>query len=292
MTKIKTAVFPVAGLGTRFLPATKAMPKEMLPIVDKPLIQFVVEEARAAGAERLVFVTGRQKHAIENHFDHMVELESALKDRGKQQALAEIRTPIGAPGEVIFLRQQRPLGLGHAIWCARHLIGTDPFAVLLADDFILAKTPTLLDMAQAYDGGALVATMTVCPDAVGTYGIIEHGARPGQVQGLVEKPQPGHAPSTTAVIGRYILPPEIISLLENQQPGAGGEIQLTDALQVMAAKGQVRAFEFSGTRFDCGSKQGYVRATVASALARADLADEFYDYLSQALNSGRKFSDI
>ena len=161
MTKIKTAVFPVAGLGTRFLPATKAMPKEMLPIVDKPLIQFVAEEARAAGAERLVFVTGRQKHAIENHFDHMVELEATLEERGKAEALADIQEPIGAPGEVIFLRQQKPMGLGHAIWCARHLIGDDPFAVLLADDFILADRPTLADMADAYDGGAMVATIQV-----------------------------------------------------------------------------------------------------------------------------------
>lgn len=284
MTKIKTAVFPVAGLGTRFLPATKAMPKEMLPIVDKPLIQFVAEEARAAGAERLVFVTGRQKHAIENHFDHMVELEEILKAKGKEDALASIEEPIGQPGEVIFLRQQRPLGLGHAIWCARYLIGDDPFAVLLADDFILADRPTLADMANAYSGGAMVATMQVAPDAVSSYGIVEPGAEPGSVAGLIEKPTPDQAPSNTAVIGRYILPPEIISILDGQEPGAGGEVQLTDALQVLAKRGEVRQFDFAGTRFDCGSRRGYVRATVAAALARDDLKPDLTEFLSQALN--------
>ena len=179
MTRIKTAVFPVAGLGTRFLPATKAMPKEMLPIVDKPLIQFVVEEARAAGAERFVFVTGRSKHAIENHFDHVVELETVLATRGKQSALAETVAPLGKPGEIIFLRQQQPLGLGHAIWCARHLIGGEPFGVLLADDYIRAEVPTLDHMARSYTGGALVATMDVPRQETGAYGVVEPGAEPG-----------------------------------------------------------------------------------------------------------------
>ena len=284
MTNIKTAVFPVAGLGTRFLPATKAMPKEMLPIVDKPLIQFVAEEARAAGAERLVFVTGRQKHGIENHFDHMVELETTLAERGKSAALADIQEPIGAPGEVIFLRQQKPLGLGHAIWCARHLIGDAAFAVLLADDFILADQPTLAEMAKAYEGGALVATMQVAPDAVSSYGIVVPDEEPGRLKGLVEKPDPDQAPSTIAAIGRYILPPEIIGILETQASGAGGEVQLTDALQVLAQAGQVRRFDFTGTRFDCGSKLGYVQATVAVALARDDLQPALRTFLSQTLS--------
>ncbi len=281
MPKIKTAVFPVAGLGTRFLPDTKAMPKEMLPIVDKPLIQFVVEEARAAGAERLVFVTGRQKHAIENHFDHMVELERTLAERGKMQALEDINAPLGQPGEVIFLRQQRPLGLGHAIWCARHLIGEHPFAVLLADDFILADRPTLADMAEAYTGGALVATMQVAPDAVSSYGIVAPGELPGSVAGLIEKPSPENAPSTTAVVGRYILPPEVIDILDGQAPGAGGEVQLTDALQVLAQKGDVQQFDFAGTRYDCGDKLGYVHATLASALKRQDLSEGVRKFLQK-----------
>ncbi len=257
------------------------MPKEMLPIVDKPLIQFVVEEARAAGAERLVFVTGRSKHAIENHFDHVVELEKVLATRGKQSALAETMAPIGKPGEVIFLRQQQPLGLGHAIWCARHLTGDAPFAVLLADDFIRSDVPTLVQMAEAYAGGALVATMPVARAQTGNYGIIAPGVGPGQVAGLVEKPDPDDAPSTQAVIGRYILPPEIIPILADQSPGAGGEIQLTDALQVLAARGDVRAFNLPGQRFDCGSKLGYIQATLATAMARPDLAERLRPYLSQ-----------
>ena len=270
---IKTAVFPVAGLGTRFLPATKAMPKEMLPIVDKPLIQFVAEEARAAGAERLVFVTGRQKHAIENHFDHMVELETILKTKGKDSALESIKEPLGAPGEVIFLRQQQPLGLGHAIWCARHIIGNDPFSVLLADDFILDKVGTIPRMADAYDGGAMVATMTVPATDVSSYGIVEPGELEGSVKSLIEKPAVDKAPSTQAVIGRYILPPEIIPILETLERGAGNEIQLTDALQILAREGKVTSHTLQGQRFDCGSKLGYVEATIAAALGRADLAD-------------------
>lgn len=281
MTKIQTAVFPVAGLGTRFLPATKAMPKEMLPIVDKPLIQFVVEEARAAGAERFIFVTGRSKHAIENHFDHVVELETVLTTRGKDHALAETMAPLGKPGEIIFLRQQQPLGLGHAIWCARHIIGNEPFGVLLADDFIMAEVPTLKNMVDAYQGGALVATTQVARHETESYGIIQPGKTPGEVTGLVEKPKPDQAPSTHAVMGRYILPAEIIDILEDQAPGAGGEIQLTDALQTLATRGQVRSFTMQGQRFDCGTKLGYIQAMVTSALARDDLSDRLRPFLSQ-----------
>ena len=282
MTKsipIKTAVFPVAGLGTRFLPATKAMPKEMLPIVDKPLIQFVAEEARAAGAERLVFVTGRQKHAIENHFDHMVELESILKAKGKEDALESIEEPLGAPGEVIFLRQQEPLGLGHAIWCARHIIGDEPFSVLLADDFVMDPVGTIPRMAEAYTGGAMVATMDVPPAEVSSYGIVEPGETEGSVKSLIEKPAIDQAPSTQAVIGRYILPPEIIPILETLERGAGNEIQLTDALQVLAAQGKVTSHTLHYTRYDCGSKLGYVEATIAAALAREDLGPRLRESL-------------
>ena len=268
---IKTAVFPVAGLGTRFLPATKAMPKEMLPIVDKPLIQFVVEEARSAGAQRLVFVTGRQKHAIENHFDHMVELETILEHKGKDEALASIKQPLGHPGEIIFLRQQKPLGLGHAIWCARHIIGEDPFSVLLADDFILDEVGTIPRMAKAYEGGAMVATMEVPREDVSNYGIIEPGGNGSSVKSLIEKPTVDKAPSTQAVIGRYILPASIIPILETLKPGAGNEVQLTDALQILASQGQVSAFSLPGKRYDCGSKLGYVEATLAAALEREDL---------------------
>lgn len=279
MTKIKTAVFPVAGLGTRFLPATKAMPKEMLPIVDKPLIQFAVEEARAAGAERIVFVTGRSKHSIENHFDHVVELENALNSRGKDAALAETLAPVGKPGEVIFLRQQRPLGLGHAIWCARHVIGNEPFGVLLADDFVISEEPPLVQLAEQYTGGALVSTIEVPRADTSSYGIVKPGAEDGSVISMVEKPLPIDAPSTKAVIGRYILPPEIISILGRLNPGSGGEIQLTDALQVLAEKGEVRYLDLSGQRFDCGSKLGFVQATIAVAMSRGDLANKLQPFL-------------
>ena len=281
MANIKTAIFPVAGLGTRFLPATKAMPKEMLPIVDKPLIQFVVEEAREAGVERFVFVTGRQKQSIENHFDHMVELEQVLAMRGKTTALAEAMAPLGKPGELIFLRQQKPFGLGHAIWCARHIVGKDPFGVLLADDFIMSEVPILKKMVESYESGALIATSQIQRAETGSYGIINPGDKPGQVLGLVEKPNPELAPSTTAVMGRYILPPSIMSILEKQKPGAGDEIQLTDALQTLALKGQVQSFDMPGKRFDCGTKLGYIQATISSALARDDLRYRLRPFLSQ-----------
>ena len=267
MAKINTAVFPIGGLGTRFLPATKAMPKEMLPIIDKPLIQFVVEEARACGIERLVFVTGRQKHAVENHFDHMIELESTLAERGKKDALSSVNEMLGLPGEVIFIRQMRPLGLGHAVWAARHVVQNDPFAVLLADDFIDAEVGCLQQMVEAYDNNAgnYLACMEVPEADVSSYGIlapegrVEH--RAFAIKGMVEKPSIEKAPSRHAVIGRYLLEPGVMKALEHTRPGAGGEIQLTDAIAATINSTPTYGYRFDGQRFDCGSKRGFVEAT-------------------------------
>jgi len=267
MAKINTAVFPIGGLGTRFLPATKAMPKEMLPIIDKPLIQFVVEEARACGIERLVFVTGRQKHAVENHFDHMIELESTLAERGKKDALSSVNDMLGLPGEVIFIRQMRPLGLGHAVWAARHVVQNDPFAVLLADDFIDAEVGCLKQMVEAYDQhpGNYLACMEVDASAVSSYGILDPESsiseRAFAIKGMVEKPNVDNAPSRHAVIGRYLLEPGVMSALEHTRPGAGGEIQLTDAIAATINETPTFGYRFDGQRFDCGSKRGFVDAT-------------------------------
>jgi UTP--glucose-1-phosphate uridylyltransferase len=269
MSIIKTAVFPVGGLGTRFLPATKAMPKEMLPIVDTPLIQYVVEEARACGIERIVFVTGRQKHAIENHFDHMYELEANLEAKGKTEYVNMVRQHLGMPGEILFTRQMTPSGLGHAVWCARHVVQNDPFAVLLADDFIDAEPGCLAQMVEAYEAnpGNYLAAMEVEREHVSRYGIAEpaDGAELGQqavrIQGLVEKPSPEVAPSRLAVIGRYVLQPGVMKRLEKLEPGAGGEIQLTDAIAAEIPHCPTYAFHFNGQRFDCGSKLGFVQAT-------------------------------
>lgn len=267
MAKINTAVFPIGGLGTRFLPATKAMPKEMLPIIDKPLIQFVVEEARACGIERLVFVTGRQKHAVENHFDHMIELESTLAERGKKDALSSVNEMLGLPGEVIFIRQMRPLGLGHAVWAARHVVQNDPFAVLLADDFIDAEIGCLQQMVEAYDNNAgnYLACMEVPEGDVSSYGILAPEGRVDDrafaIKGMVEKPNIENAPSRHAVIGRYLLEPEVMKALEHTRPGAGGEIQLTDAIAATINSTPTYGYRFDGQRFDCGSKRGFVEAT-------------------------------
>jgi UTP--glucose-1-phosphate uridylyltransferase len=277
-SKVRKAVFPVGGLGARFLPATKAMPKEMLPVVDKPLIQYAFEEARAAGIEEFIFVTGHGKSAIEDHFDHSQGLERVLRERGRDREADEMRSWIPDPGQVAYTRQQEPLGLGHAVWCARHLIGDEPFAVLLADDLVQAATPCLKQMITAYaeTGGNLVAAMEVPREAVSRYGVVDPGTRSRSlisVTGLVEKPDPDAAPSNIAVIGRYVLVPEVFEFLDRQERGAGGEIQLTDALAWMIGKAPFHAYLFEGRRFDCGDKAGFIAANVAYALTRDDLRD-------------------
>ena len=283
--KIRKAVFPVGGLGTRFLPATKAMPKEMLPIVDKPLIQYAVEEAQAAGVEEFIFVTGRGKTAIEDHFDHSWELEESLSSRGKAELLDTVRSWIPKAGAVAYTRQQEPLGLGHAVWCARRLVGDEPFAVLLADDLILAKTPCLKQMAQVHEetGGNVVAVMDVPREHTQRYGVLDVGRDDGrlaEVKGLVEKPAPDKAPSTLSVIGRYILLPEVFQHLDRMERGAGGEIQLTDAMAKLIGRNPFHGLRFEGTRFDCGDKLGFLQATVAFGLERPDLRDGLRRYLN------------
>jgi UTP--glucose-1-phosphate uridylyltransferase len=256
MTKrVRKAIFPVGGLGTRFLPATKAMPKEMLPVVDKPLIQYAVEEAQAAGIEEFIFVTGRDKTAIEDHFDHSFELEHTLEIRGKKKELEGLRRWVPKPGTTAYTRQQEPLGLGHAVWCARNLVGDEAFAVLLADDLILAQTSCLKQMVdhQAKVGGNMIAVMDVPRAHVSRYGILQPGRDDGrlvEVKGLVEKPTADKAPSTMAVIGRYILEPKVFEHLERQNRGAGGEIQLTDALATLIGHSPFHGLRFEGKRFD------------------------------------------
>jgi len=284
---IKKAIFPVGGLGTRFLPATKSMPKEMLPIVDKPLIQYAVEEAAEAGVEEFIFVTGRGKSTIEDHFDHSTELEDTLAARGKDSALEVVRAMMREPGSVAYIRQQEPAGLGHAVWCARHLIGDQPVAVLLADDLILpqkGKPGCLAEMVTAWQetGGNMVAAMEVAPDQTSSYGIITPGETKGiltEVKGLVEKPQPKDAPSNLAVVGRYIIEPGVFTELAQQNRGAGGEIQLTDSLAKRIGQAPFHGALFSGERFDCGSKLGFLQANIQFALSRDDLASDFSTWL-------------
>jgi len=287
--RVKKAVFPVGGLGTRFLPATKALPKEMLPVVDKPLIQYAVEEAQAAGIEEFIFVTGRNERAIENHFDVSYELEDQLQSRGKSDAIAEMQDWMPSAGQVAYTRQQKPLGLGHAVWCARHLVGDAPFAVLLADDLVLADEPCLAQMVRVFDetGGNVVATMDVPQEHTSRYGIIDAKSDDGRlvdVRSLVEKPNPEDAPSRSAVIGRYILLPEVFEFLDRQQVGAGGEVQLTDALAWMIDKAPFHGLRFSGERFDCGDKVGFLQANLAFALVRDDLKAELTEFIKQILN--------
>lgn len=278
-TRIRKAVFPVGGLGTRFLPATKAMPKEMLPVVDKPLIQYAVEEAQAAGIEEFIFVTGRSKTAIEDHFDHSYELADTLKERAKDAELRAIASWMPRPGQVAYTRQQNPLGLGHAVLCARNLVGDEPFAVLLADDLVLARKPCLKQMVEAYGetNANIVAVVEVPREHTNRYGIldIEHdGGRLVKVKGVVEKPAPQNAPSTLSIIGRYILEPGVFDHLAKLESGAGGEIQLTDALaRLIAAKHEFFGLRFEGKRFDCGDKAGFFEANLAFALARSDMRD-------------------
>ncbi|GGO04526.1 UTP--glucose-1-phosphate uridylyltransferase [Iodidimonas muriae] len=282
--RVRKAVMPVAGLGTRFLPATKAMPKEMLPVVDKPIIQYAVEEAFAAGIEEVIFITGRGKYLLEDHFDHAFELEATLTERGKDDALKTVRSIIPKAGGVSYTRQQKPLGLGHAVWCARNLVGDEPFAVLLPDDLVKSDVPCLQQMITAYEktGGNLVAVMDVPRDHTSRYGILDVGAVDGalsEVKGLVEKPKPQDAPSTLSIIGRYILQPDIFDALERKERGAGGEIQLTDAMARLIGHQPFHGLRFEGTRYDCGDKLGFLKATISLALEREDLGSDLADYL-------------
>ena len=284
--KVTKAVFPVAGFGTRFLPATKSVPKEILPLVDRPLIQYAIDEARAAGIKEFIFVTSRGKSALEDYFDSAPELETALREGNKTRLLDTLRQTDMQSGAVAYVRQQERRGLGHAVWCARHLIGDEPFAVMLPDDVIEAETPCLQQMVEAYarTGGNMVATMEVARESVSSYGILDvdtsSAATSMPVRGMVEKPKPEVAPSNMAVIGRYILTPQVLRNLEDVEAGAGGEIQLTDAIAAeIASRKDVTAFRFKGRRFDCGSQPGYLQATVAFGLARPELRDEFLDFL-------------
>ncbi|MEO6041236.1 MAG: UTP--glucose-1-phosphate uridylyltransferase GalU [Croceibacterium sp.] len=274
---IRKAVFPVAGLGTRFLPATKAIPKELLPIVDRPLIQYAVDEAREAGIEQMIFVTGRGKTALVEHFDIAYELESTMAERGKD--LSALDPTRFTPGNLITVRQQVPLGLGHAIWCARAIVGEEPFAILLPDELMVGQPGCLAQMVEAYNltGGNLISVLEVPWDEVSSYGVITPGRREGaltEVTGLVEKPRREDAPSNLIVTGRYILQPEVMRTLERQEKGAGGEIQLTDAMARMIGDQPFHAVTFAGRRFDCGSKTGFVEATLALALERDDIGAE------------------
>lgn len=284
--KIRSAVFPVAGRGTRFLPATKASPKEMLPIVDKPLIQYAVEEAIDAGATKLVFVTGSSKRAIEDHFDTDPELEAALTASGKQELLESIQGIVPKGVTCIYIRQGEPLGLGHAVLCARPAVGDEPFYVHLADDMIAGETPCLTQMAAEYErhGGSVVAVERVPPEDTSSYGIVAIDESDNdRITEIVEKPAPEVAPSNLGVVGRYLLSGEIFDKLENTGRGAGGEIQLTDAIADLLAESSVYAYSFRGERYDCGSKLGYLKATVAYGLEHHDTGDAFREHLKQVL---------
>ena len=282
--RIRKAVFPVAGLGTRFLPATKSIPKEIMPLVDRPLIQYAIDEARAAGIEEFIFVTSRGKSALEDYFDDAPQLAETLRRAAKPALLAELERSSLPSGAIAYVRQHGALGLGHAVWCARHLIGDEPFAVILPDDVIEAGTPCLRQMVDAHErtGGCMVAAMQVPRQRLGAYGVLDVADTRGRVlrlRGMVEKPEPAAAPSDIAVIGRYILTPSVLATLGEQTTGAGGEIQLTDAIAREAESGGVFGYRFEGRRYDCGSKAGFLQAAVAFALSREDLRDEFLDYL-------------
>ena len=277
--KIRKAVFPVAGLGTRFLPATKAMPKEMLTVVDKPVIQYALEEARAAGIEDFIFVTGRNKTAMEDHFDYSYELQRTLEERGKLEALEAIKRWLPKPGQVASVRQQLPLGLGHAVLCAKNLIGNEPFAVILPDDLVLSKTPCMKQLVEVHEetGGNVVAVVDVPREDTKKYGILDVSSDDGRlaaVRGLVEKPAPAEAPSTLSIIGRYILTPSIFGHLETTGKGAGGEIQLTDGMVKLLGSEPFHGLRFEGARYDCGDKIGFLEANIAFGLARSDVASD------------------
>jgi UTP--glucose-1-phosphate uridylyltransferase len=283
---LRKAVLPVAGLGTRFLPATKSMPKEMLTVVDRPLIQYAVDEARAAGIEQFCMVSGRGKTALIDHFDVSYELEATLRERGKLEALAQLERDRLQPGAITTVRQQEPLGLGHAIWCARTFIGDDPFAILLPDDLVLSKTPCMQQLARAYQEteGSVVAVVEVPHDQTNRYGILRVGSDDGrlvEVTGLVEKPKPEVAPSNLSIIGRYILMPEVIEHLSRMERGAGNEVQLTDAMAKLIGSSPFHGLRFEGDRFDCGDKVGFLEAQIAFSLARPDLADDVRVFLKK-----------
>ncbi len=283
--KVRKAVFPVAGLGTRFLPATKALPKEMLPVVDIPLIQYAVEEALNSGIEQIIFVTGRGKTALENHFDRSVELENILKSKNKEETLKVVEAIVPETGTIIYTRQNKPLGLGHAIWCARDVVGDEPFAVLLADDLIKSEEPVLKQMLQRFCRlrASMVAVMEVPNKETNKYGIVDGRDIEDnvvEINGLIEKPDPKEAPSNLAAIGRYILTPEIFNILGEKKKGAGNEIQLTDAMEILLKKQPVFGYRFEGTRFDCGDKAGFLKANIAFAMEREDLAPQIKEFIS------------
>ena len=291
--RVTKAVFPVAGMGTRFLPATKSIPKEILTLVDRPLIQYAIDEARAAGITEFIFVTSRGKSALEDYFDNAPELEMKLERDGKTQLLEILRSTNMDSGAIAYLRQHQPLGLGHAVWCARRLIGDEPFAVILPDDVIAGDVPCLQQMVEAHEetGGNMVAAMEVPADKVSAYGVLDVAEDMGmlaRVRGMVEKPKLAEAPSRLAVIGRYILTPEVLESLGQKRTGAGGEIQLTDAIaQEMADGRDVYGFRFRGQRFDCGSKAGFLQATLAFGLARDDLHDDLMAFVEDVVAARR-----
>jgi len=291
--KIKKAVFPVAGLGTRFLPATKAMPKEMLPVVDKPLIQYAVEEALDSGIEQLIFVTGSGKTSLENHFDRSSELEDTLRKRGKVNLLKTVESMVPKSGTIIYTRQSEPLGLGHAVWCARDIVGDEPFAVLLADDLIQSEVPVLHQMVNEFDRlrASMVAMIEIPKEDTSKYGILE--TEPSyngtvRIKSMVEKPEPEHAPSNLAAIGRYIFTPKIFDLLATQQKGSGGEIQLTDGMVALLAEQPIFGFGFEGTRFDCGDKAGFQMANLAFALEHPEIREPLRSYIDTVSFGGYK----
>jgi UTP--glucose-1-phosphate uridylyltransferase len=286
--KIRKAVFPVAGMGTRFLPATKAMPKEMLPIVDKPLIQYAVEEALDSGIEEIIFVTGRNKTALEDHFDHSWELEDILKARSKDLLLEELQGLIPEAGTITYTRQNEPLGLGHAIWCARNIVGNEPFAVLLADDLIKSEKPVIAQMIEKFDQlqSSIVSVVEVDPKETKKYGILD--AKPienslTKINGLIEKPDPDEAPSNLAIIGRYILTPEIFDILGHKKRGAGGEIQITDAMAILLKHQSIYGYTYEGIRFDCGKKSGFQIANLTYAMDRPEIKAELLPYIQRLL---------
>ena len=286
---VKKAVFPVAGLGTRFLPATKAMPKEMLPVVDKPLIQYAVEEALSAGIEEIIFVTGRRKEALEDHFDRSCELEHTLMLRNKESLLLELDSLVPESGTIIYTRQSEPLGLGHAIWCSRHAVGNEPFAVLLADDLVKTEQPVLAQMLAQFEAvqSSIVAIEEINPDQTEKYGILDVENTNNsllKIKGMVEKPPPDKAPSNLAIIGRYILMPKIYAQLGRKERGAGGEIQITDAMANLLKDQPIYGYRFEGRRFDCGSKAGFQMANLAYALDRPELKKELVPFINEYLN--------
>ncbi len=289
--KVTTAIFPVAGLGTRFLPATKSVPKEIMTLVDRPLIQYAIDEARAAGIKEFIFVTSRGKGALEDYFDLAPNLEEELRRKGKDRLLKVLQQTNMDSGAIAYIRQHKALGLGHAVWCARRLIGDQPFAVILPDDVIAAQKPCLQQMVEAYEetGGNMVAAMEVAPDRTSSYGILDIKSENGnlvEVKGMVEKPAPDKSPSNLAVIGRYILAPSVLENLNNIEKGAGGEIQLTDAIAAdLAQDRKVFGYRFAGQRFDCGSKSGFLQATVSYGLAREDLREDLKAFLKDIMPS-------